>query len=85
MTKEFEEQIDNVLKQYGIDKETAIRIFFRKCVQRGKIPFKLPKILVVDEDGCYLDRESVEAIEEANTHKLKSCNSVDDMFKEILC
>jgi DNA-damage-inducible protein J len=50
---------ENYFEKFGIDTSTAIRIFFSKVVETGKIPF------VIGVENEFLDDELAKSLDEA--------------------
>ena len=80
MKPSLKTKAEGYFERFGMDTSTAIRIFFSKVVETGKIPFSIG---VEDE---ILDKELAKSLDEAkkdikNNKNILRFNSNKDVFK----
>lgn len=80
MEPALKDKAEGYFERFGMDTSTAIRIFFSKVVETGKIPFSIG---VEDE---VLDKELEQSLDEAkkdikNNKNILRFNSNKDVFK----
>ncbi|MCF1685768.1 type II toxin-antitoxin system RelB/DinJ family antitoxin [Tetragenococcus halophilus] len=72
MDKELVEKAENILKDLGLDRTTALKIYYRQIVLNNGLPFEMVP-----------NKETIEALNEDLTHA-KRYTDLDEMWKDIL-
>lgn len=71
--EELKDEANKIFDAIGLDMSTAIKLFLKKSVQVRGIPFQL----------TVENKETMEAILEAETGQTKAFNTVDDLFMDL--
>ena len=72
MDKELVEKAESILKDLGLNRSTALKIYYRQIVLNNGLPFEMVP-----------NEETIEALNEDLTHA-KSYTDLDEMWKDIL-
>ena len=71
MDKELVEKAESILKDLGLNRSTALKIYYRQIVLNNGLPFEMVP-----------NEETIEALNEDLTHA-KSYTDLDEMWKDL--
>lgn len=77
MDKDLKRQADELFKVLGLSFSTAVGVFCRQAVMRGKIPFELS----ADKPNA----ETLAAIDDVNNHRnlSKAYDDIDELMRDL--
>jgi len=76
LDKELVDKAEEIFKDIGIDRSTALKIFYRQVVWNNGLPFELNRPEIPNE-------ETIKALNEDLTNA-KRYTDVDELFRDIL-
>jgi len=72
MDKELVEKAESILKDLGLNRSTALRIFYKQIVLNNGLPFEMEP-----------NEETIEALNEDTTNA-KRYTDIDELFKDLM-